>query len=174
MAVNELDALSAPDLAPLELAMANAHLKAEAVAPIHPGRWILGADTIVVLGQRIFGKPASLPEAREYLQALSGRTHQVITACVLRSPGTISDSFHEESSVTFLPLSDEQIDRYLAAVNVLDKAGAYALQEKGDWIVEQVTGSRSNIIGLPMEKLIDRLRHHGLLGGFAKDIFPAQ
>ena len=161
--IEELD--SAAGLAPLDLALANARLKAEAVAQLHPSRWILGADTIVVLGERILGKPSSLIQAREFLRELSGRTHRVITACVLHSPDGRADAFHDESSVTFLPLTDEIIDRYLGAVDVLDKAGAYALQEKGEWIVAKVAGSRSNIIGLPMEKLLDRLQRHGLLPG---------
>jgi septum formation protein len=161
--VNELDPGSAPHLTPTDLALTNARLKAEAVAQIHPGRWILGADTVVVLGDRILGKPSSLAQAREFLRELGGRTHRVITACLLQSPDGSADAFHDESSVTFLPLTDEIIDRYLGAVEVLDKAGAYALQEKGDWIVAHVAGSRSNIIGLPMEKLIDRLHRHGLL-----------
>jgi septum formation protein len=161
--VDELDSRSAPHLCPVDLAQANARLKSEAVAREHPGRWILGADTIVVLGERILGKPASPTQAREFLRDLSGRTHRVITACRLQSPDGSADSFHDESSVMFLPLTDEMIDRYLGAVDVLDKAGAYALQEKGDWIVADVSGSRNNIIGLPMEMLLDRLHRHGLL-----------
>jgi septum formation protein len=159
--VEELD--SAAGLSPVDLALANARLKAGAVARIHPGRWILSADTIVVLGERILGKPSSLIQAREFLRELSGRTHRVITAGVLQAPDGATDAFHDESSVTFLPLTDEIIERYLGAVDVLDKAGAYALQEKGEWIVDEVDGSRSNIIGLPMEKLLDRLHWHGLL-----------
>jgi septum formation protein len=167
--VRELDPQSAPHLAPLDLALENARRKIEPVAQKHPGRWVLGADTIVVLDERILGKPASLTQAREYLRDLAGRTHRVITACILRSPDGSTDSFHDESSVTFLPLTEEIIDRYLNAVAVLDKAGAYALQEKGEWIVANVAGSRSNIIGLPMEKLIERLRRHGLL-----EVWPKQ
>ena len=173
--VTELDPRTAPHLDPAGLAMANARLKAEAVAQTQPSRWILGADTVVVLDERIFGKPALLIQAREFLHALSGRTHRVITACVLHAPDGTIDSFHDESLVTFLPLSDEVITRYLGAVDVLDKAGAYALQEKGDWIVASVAGSRSNIIGLPMEKLNERLSHLGLIEAFAaKDGFTAQ
>jgi septum formation protein len=165
--VRELDQLSAPQLSPVDLALANARLKTEAVARAHPGRWILGADTIVVLDNRLLGKPVSLAQAREFLRALSGRTHQVITACAVLDPKGAIDSFHDESSVGFLSLSDEIITRYLHAVDVLDKAGAYALQQHGEWLVAEVVGSHSNIIGLPMEMLTARLRRHHLLEGLA-------
>jgi septum formation protein len=165
VAVQELGGLSAPHLAPADLALANARLKAEAVAGKNPGRWVLGADTIVALESSIYGKPASLDEAREFLRALSGKTHRVVTACVLRSPGAGEDFFVEETAVAFHRLTEEKIDRYLAAVDVMDKAGAYALQERGDWIVAGIDGSRSNVVGLPLEKLAELLRSRGLLNG---------
>ncbi len=161
--VEELDCLSAPKLAPAELALENARRKAAAVAALHPDRWVLGADTVVTLDGRVFGKPTSLIEAREFLRVLSGRTHQVITGCVLKSPAGKEDSFHEISSVIFFSLTEEIIARYLAEVHVLDKAGGYALQERGEWIVASVEGSRTNIIGLPMEKLTGLLQSRGLL-----------
>jgi len=161
--VEELDGYSAPHLAPDELALENARRKAAAVARDHPTRWVLGADTVVALEGRLFGKPVSLDEAREFLRALSGRTHQVITACVLRSPAGKENELHDVSSVTFLILSDETITRYLTEVHVLDKAGGYALQERGEWIVASVRGSRTNIIGLPVEKLSGLLRRRRLL-----------
>jgi septum formation protein len=151
--VRELDAESAPTLRPAELAMENARLKAEAVAKLRPGRAILGADTVVTLDDRLFGKPASLDEAAQFLRTLSGRTHEVITGCTLIDTDGEAQIFHEVTRVTFLALSDEMIMRYLAAVHVLDKAGAYALQERGEWIVERVEGSRNNVVGLPTEAL---------------------
>ena len=161
--VRELDASSAPHLDPIQLAIENAELKAQAIALQHPHRWILGADTVVELAGHVFGKPASLEQAREFLRELSGRTHRVITGGVLWGPAGEKHLFHDSSSVTFLPLSDEVIDRYLKIVPVLDKAGAYALQDHGEWIISSVEGSRSNIIGLPTEKLTELFRHCGLL-----------
>lgn len=161
--VPELDAVSAPHLEPVELARENARLKAVTVAKMHPGRWILGADTVVVLEKRLFGKPASLEEAREFLRALSGHTHEVITGGALLMPDGEEELFDETTRVTFRDLSREVIERYLAEVKVLDKAGAYALQERGEWIVERVEGSRSNVIGLPVEKLLAVLKRRGLL-----------
>jgi septum formation protein len=162
-AVTEHDAESAPHLTPVDLARENARQKAEAVAALRPGRWVLGADTVVVLDERLFGKPASLDEARDFLRALSGKTHEVITGCALIAPKGEVEIFHGISRVTFHVLSDGTIGRYLAGVAVLDKAGAYALQERGEWLVERVEGSRTNVIGLPTEALERVLIRRGLL-----------
>lgn len=161
--VEELDAVSAPKLAPVYLARKNARLKAQTVARTHPDRWILAADTIVVLESRIFGKPSSLDEARIFLRTLSGQKHEVITACALVEPDGKSHEFQEVSGVTFRALTPEIIDQYLEAVDVLDKAGGYALQEQGDLIIEQVEGSHSNVIGLPVEKIETVFKKRGLL-----------
>jgi len=161
--VSELDAATSPHLEPIELARKNAQRKATALAEQQPGRWVLGADTVVALEGRVFGKPVSLDQAREFLEALSGRTHEVITGCALRMPNGEEEVFHEVSRVTFQILSDKIIRRYLAEVPVLDKAGAYALQEHGEWIIGHVEGSRTNVIGLPMELLGRVFQKHGLL-----------
>jgi septum formation protein len=160
VSVAELDATTAPHLGAAPLAEANAQLKARAAA--RAGRWVLGADTVVTLEGRLFGKPASLAEARDFLRALSGATHEVITGCALIGPAGAETIFHEVTHVTFRQLSEETIDRYLAEVPVLDKAGAYGLQERGEFIVERVEGSRANVIGLPVERLLPLLRERGL------------
>lgn len=161
--VPELDAVSSPGLAPVELALENARRKALAVAHLRPGRWVLGADTVVALGPRLLGKPASPEQAREFLRALSGQVHEVITGCALVRGDDAPDIFHEVTRVTFRALTDEIITHYLAEVHVLDKAGAYALQERGEWIVERVEGSRTNVIGLPTEAVEKVLLRRGLL-----------
>lgn len=163
--VREHDSDSAPHFAPVELARENARLKAVAVAESEKGarRWVLGADTVVALGDRLFAKPGTLEEAAEFLRALSGETHEVITGCALVDPERGIFLFHEVTRVTFRALSDEVIARYLAEVSVLDKAGAYALQERGEWIIERVEGSRTNVIGLPTEALEKVLIERGLL-----------
>jgi len=161
--ISEHDAQSAPHLTPVDLARENARSKAQAVADLHPGRWVLGADTVVACDEHILGKPASLDEARKFLRLLSGRAHEVITGCALIAPDAAVEIFHEISRVTFHALSDDTIERYLAEVSVLDKAGAYALQERGDWIIARVEGSRANVIGLPVELLEKVLLRHGLL-----------
>jgi septum formation protein len=161
--VPELDADSAPHLSPVDLARENARRKAAAAAERSPGRWVLGADTVVALDGRLFGKPASLQQSREFLRALSGRTHEVITGCALLDLAGRQKIFHEVTRVTFRVLPDKTIDRYLAEVHVLDKAGAYALQEHGEWLVERVEGSRANVVGLPVETLEQVLKKRGLL-----------
>lgn len=163
--VREHDSDSSPHLAPGELACENARLKAVAVAQSEKGarRWVLGADTVVALGDRLFAKPATLDAAGAFLRALSGQTHEVITGCALIDPDRRTTLFHEVTRVTFRVLSDEIIARYLAEVNVLDKAGAYALQERGEWIIARVDGSRTNVIGLPTEALEKVLIQRGLL-----------
>jgi len=161
--VPELDEATSPGLTPAELARENARRKAAAVATLYSGRWVLGADTVVALGNRLFGKPASREEARAFLRALSGHSHEVITGCALMAPDGREEIFHDVSTVTFRELSGETIERYLAEVSVLDKAGAYALQERGEWIIESVQGSRNNVIGLPTELLGKVFKKCGLL-----------
>jgi len=159
--VTELRAPDAPNLDAAQLAEVNATLKAR--AGWQPDHWVLGADTVVALEGRVFGKPATLREARETLRALSGKTHEVITACALLGARGGDELFHDVSHVTFRELSDETITKYLAAVPVLDKAGAYGLQEQGEMLVDRVEGSRANVIGLPVERLTHLFRARGLL-----------
>jgi septum formation protein len=161
--ITEHDAESSPHLLPTDLARENARLKAQAVAALRPKRWVLGADTVVALEKRLFGKPASLDQAKEFLRALSGQTHEVITGCALIAPEGEAEIFHDVSRVTFRVLMEETIARYLAEVSVLDKAGAYALQERGEWIIERVEGSRTNVIGLPTEAIERVFIRRGLL-----------
>jgi len=123
---------------------------------------VLGADTVVALKRRVFGTPASVGQAREILRALSGRSHEVITGCALLGPGGEQVLFQEATRVTFRALDEGTIARYLEAVPVLDKAGAYGLQERGECLVETVEGSRSNVVGLPMERLLPILCQRGL------------
>lgn len=157
-AVLELDDRMAPAMTPDALAVENARRKAHAAARLQPGRWVLGADTVVAWAGRLFGKPASLEQAAGFLRTLSGQTHDVITGCALIAPSGTEELFHAVSRVTFRPLDDATIARYLAEVNVLDKAGAYALQEHGEWIIARVEGSRANVIGLPVEALGEVLK----------------
>ena len=136
--VEEIDSRSAT---PLEVAVCNAELKARAVSLRHPEDWVLGADTIVVLGNEIFGKPADLDEARSFLRRLSGRQHEVMTAVALINLSAQRKiEFVERSRVKFRDLTQEDIARYLQLVPVLDKAGAYGIQEYGEILVESIDG----------------------------------
>ena len=161
-AVEEAAAFSA--IRPDELALGNARLKAEAVAQRHPQDWVLGADTIVVLGNEIFGKPADLDEARSFLRRLSGRQHEVMTAVALINLSAQRKiEFVERSRVKFRDLTQEDIARYLQLVPVLDKAGAYGIQEYGEILVESIDGELANIIGLPVQALGKYLIQVGIL-----------
>ena len=139
---------------PLALVMENARLKTMAVAELRPKAWVLGADTLVALGDETFGKPADLVEAAAMLRRLSGKTHEVSTGlCLMCKAAGYEESRVTTSRVTFKELDDETITAYFAEVNPLDKAGAYAIQTRADLIVESFAGSRSNVIGLPLEDL---------------------
>jgi septum formation protein len=132
----------------------NAERKAAEVSARFPNDIILGADTLVTLPPRIYGKPCDLTMAKDFLRELSGRTHEVITGVCLMQLSTARKSvFHDVTHVTFKTLSDVTIDCYITQVAVLDKAGAYAIQECGDLLVEKISGSFSNVVGLPTERL---------------------
>ena len=137
-----------------ELCQLNAYRKARAVAKKIPDALVLGADTLVCLGTQLFGKPANLSEAEMMIGQLQGRTHQVVTGvCLVQLRQCRQRIFAETTQVTFRRLEPKQIRYYLGAVHPLDKAGAYAIQEKGDLIVERISGSYSNVVGLPVERL---------------------
>lgn len=151
----EIDELSASaEMAPSEVAACNAGMKADVVAARHPEDWVIGADTIVVLDGVIYGKPADLKEAAMFLQRFSGREHEVITAVALRRyADRRCYDFTTVSQVRFRNLSCDCIEKYLSLVPVLDKAGAYGIQEYGKMLVESISGELENIIGLPVESL---------------------
>jgi septum formation protein len=146
------------DLTAREVCQINAYRKARAVAKKHPDALVLGADTLVYLGTNLLGKPASLEEAYQMLEQLQGQTHQVVTAiCLINLRNHRQTIFAETTDVTFRPLDAVQIQRYLVQINPLDKAGAYAIQDQGDLIVEKISGSYTNVVGLPVEQLREQL-----------------
>jgi septum formation protein len=146
-------------LAPHEICLANAAAKARSVAARFPEHLVLGADTEVALGARVFGKPRHRREAADYLRALAGRTHQVITGvCLLCADQHFRVSFAETTHVTFRPLSEKMIGAYLRKVDPRDKAGGYAVQEGGEQIIEAIEGSLSNVVGLPLAAVCEALK----------------
>ena len=139
---------------PFEICQLNAHRKARAVAKKHPDALVLGADTLVFLDGEILGKPAKAADAERMLAQLQGRTHQVVTGvCLVHLRVHRERVFAVSTEVTFHPLDAGQIRDYLAKVNPLDKAGGYAIQEHGDLIISEISGSYSNVVGLPLERL---------------------
>lgn len=154
-----------PNSEPRAMVAHNAALKADWVAARHPDAFVLGADTTVFLDGFVLNKPADLDDARRMLRRLAGRTHTVFTGLALRRA---RDGLHldrgEESRVTFQAFGEAEIEDYLRRVNVLDKAGAYAIQEGAERIVAGYTGSFTNIVGLPVETTKQILTEGGLTG----------
>lgn len=143
------------------LVLANARAKALEVASEHSQKIVLGADTLVWLGGRALGKPGDQKSARWMLGELSGRVHEVATGVhLVRLEPRVQVEFVEVTRVRFRELSPDTIEEYLSRVDVLDKAGAYALQEHGEMVVESVEGCRSNVVGLPIDRTLAALARH--------------
>ena len=145
-----------------QLPLRNAENKARAVAERFPDAVVIGADTVIVFDRRIIGKPRDPDDAFRTLSQLSGRTHEVVTGiALLRRSDGFRRVWSEKSSVTFKALAPDTIEEYMRRVNVLDKAGSYALQEHGELIVSSVTGDPDNVVGLPLVRLaveLEKLR----------------
>jgi septum formation protein len=145
-------------LTAVEISQLNAYRKARAVAKKYPDALVLGADTVVYKDTTLFGKPANLEDAYRMLKQLQGETHQVVTGvCLLHLRGHHQKMFAESTEVKLRSLDVKQIQDYIEKINPLDKAGAYAIQEHGDKIVENISGSYSNVVGLPVERLKEEL-----------------
>lgn len=145
-----------------ELAQRNAQLKFEGASPHFKDQgWLLSADTLVGIDDRLLGKPADANEAREMLTLLSGATHQVVTAYCFGVGGEKQPRLTRavESAVTFRVLTPPEIETYIESGEPMDKAGAYGIQGAGLQFITQVQGSSSNVMGLPMyETVMDLVR----------------
>jgi len=151
-----------PGEPPQELVVRHALTKARSVAPDHPRRLILGADTVVVLDKKIYGKPADEAEARSMLSQLQGQTHTVYTGLALVDGSSGREVARAEATaVTMRPLSPDEIATYVATGEPLDKAGAYAVQGRGSLLVERVDGDYFNVVGLPLYRLSKMLESLG-------------
>ncbi len=148
---------------PEELAQKLALAKAQAVCDENPGSVVLGADTLVCLGSRIFGKPADAQEAREMLLALRGRPHRVITGLALITPGAMTPLVaHVGTSVLMRSYSDDEMAAYIASGGPLDKAGAYGVQDVDFHPAAPVNGCYFNVVGLPLCAASEILRQVGI------------
>lgn len=153
-----------PEEAPRDYVVRVAEEKAREVATRHPHTWILAADTIVEIDKQILGKPHNDADARRMLQLLSGRSHHVMTAFIILHTTRLKTIRRlVTSSVTFKTLSSVQIAAYLATGESKDKAGAYAVQGLGSELVEDVTGSYTNVVGLPMDEVLAALQTLGIV-----------
>jgi len=152
---------------PREIALLNAYRKARAVAKRFPDSLVIGADTVVALGTTLFAKPRNKRDACRMLGELEGRTHEVLTGvCLLHLRGHRQSVFAEQTAVRFLSLTEAKIRSYVERVHTLDKAGAYAIQEEGESIVDSIAGSYTNVVGLPVERLREELRQWAVAAEF--------
>ncbi len=141
---------------PVELVRRLSRLKAEAVRA-DDGEIILAADTVVVLGDRLLGKPRDADEARRMLGLLSGRMHEVITGiCLRHAGGLLSDA--ERTRVWFVRLDEDEIRSYVASGEPMDKAGAYAIQGGASKFIARIEGCYFNVVGLPVALVYRRLK----------------
>jgi septum formation protein len=134
---------------PAAVAERNARRKAAAV----PGALVLGADTVVALDGDILGKPRDAAQAREYLERLNGRTHEVVGGIALAERGAIVASTHETTRVTFRRSDAAAIDAYVATGEWRGRAGGYAIQGDGGALVDRIEGDYLNVVGLPLDRL---------------------
>ncbi len=152
-----------------------AESKAKEIAELYPESWVIGADTIVVIDNMILGKPESRDNARDMLRQLSGQTHQVFTGYAIickAKDKKISEAV--KSNVLFKNLSDQEIEWYIRTEEPFDKAGAYAIQGLGTSLVRSVSGSYTNVVGLPVCEVIEVLIKEGVIGLSSEKGMPCQ
>ena len=143
---------------PFEIARRLAEKKALRVCSQSSDRWILGADTIVVLDDILLGKPGDTQEAKEMLNLLSDREHEVITGLSIINPaGEIAETRHDRTIVRVKKLYHEEIDAYIKTGEPFGKAGGYGIQGIGSFMIKGINGSYSNVVGLPLYTLIESL-----------------
>lgn len=128
--------------------------------------WILAADTVVVLDEAILHKPTDRVEAAEMLRRLSGRTHVVITGWTVGRHESQWIAHQEATAVTFHSLTEDEIQGYVATGEGMDKAGAYAIQEIGAFLVSRVEGDYFNVVGLPISRVLRALTEVGAIEGY--------
>ena len=152
-----------PGEAPAALVQRLANAKADVVTARAVGpAIIIGADTVVVLDDKILGKPSSAEDARHMLRQLSGRTHSVLTGVALiRLPDGERRQFLESTLVHFRPIADEELSSYLATQEPYDKAGAYAIQGHAGRYIPRIEGCYFNVVGLPLSRVLSELETLG-------------
>lgn len=157
------DQVDNPEAVAIDLALR----KIRSVAKEFSNRWLLAADTLVLIGNRPLGKPKSHVEATSILREISGRTHKVVTGLCLakvNSKGKICRCLREAETtlVTFRPLTEEEISAYISTGEPMDKAGAYGIQGKAAIFATRIVGCYYNVVGLPLAKLALLLREAGI------------
>lgn len=162
------------NLSPCDAVIKVARKKAEEVSAQFPDDVVIGADTTVFCGDVPLGKPRNDEDARRMLKMLSDKTHQVITGVVIIVPfkETTPDCFAEKTDVSFYPLSDEMIGRYIESGECEGKAGAYGIQGRGALLIKEIKGDYYNVMGLPIARLYRELHSvNNNFGQILKEIF---
>lgn len=155
--VSGVDEAVPAEYTPAQTVEALARRKGEAVAALHPDRPIIAADSVVSVDGMILGKPKDDEDAKATLRRLSGRTHELITGVCLLAEGK-SEVFHQVTQVTFYPLSQEEIEEYVAMGESRGRAGSYGIEGIGVVLVQSIQGDYSNIVGLPVAETLCRLQ----------------
>jgi septum formation protein len=150
-------------MAPVDYVRTLAEAKAAEISDANPECWVIGADTIVLIDHTILGKPASADDARSMLQRLSGRMHQVLTGyCIRHTLKQLSFCDTVTTDVYFKPLAQREIDWYIRTGEPFDKAGAYAIQGVGAFLVKRINGSYTNVVGLPVCEVMEIFIREGI------------
>lgn len=159
------------NLPPEKMVTELALLKASDVARSFRGNtYVIGADTVVTLDGKVFGKPRDINDAKRMLLELSGKTHSVYTGyCVVSCKDGSAVAKYEKTDVTFRTLSQKEIDAYVKTREPMDKAGAYGIQEKGSMFVEKINGDYFNVVGLPVCALTSLLSNEFGISMLIKD-----
>ena len=161
---SNLDEDSIPLCSPDSYVRRLAEAKAEDISQKYPESWVIGADTVVLIGNSLLGKPGSRSEARKMLKSLSGNTHQVLTGyCICRKASGRLFSETVKTDVCFKELTEIEIDWYIKSGEPFDKAGAYAIQGLGTFLVKRINGSYTNVVGLPVCEVLEFLINEGIV-----------
>ena len=153
-----IDEAPCPDEAPTDFARRMAAEKTEQTAKLHPNTCVIGADTVVALGQHIIGKPSDYKDAMAILTSLQGQTHTVITGFALMAKNRGMTKVDTVSTaVTFGTYSEKVLWSYVQTGEPMDKAGAYGIQGAGGFLVREIAGSYSNVVGLPLHAVVQVL-----------------
>ena len=151
---------------PEKLVRTLAEAKARDVAAVYPGSWVIGADTIVLIHGKILGKPDSMETARKMIQQLNGQAHDVLTGyAIFCEAANTCISGVEKTKVHFRHLSQQEIEWYIQTDEPYDKAGGYAIQGLGSFLVKRICGSYTNVVGLPVCEVLERLYEKGVHRG---------
>ena len=159
------DENSIPQSSPANYVRSLAEAKAHDISIKNPDSWVIGADTAVLINSTLLGKPASKAEARTMLKRLNNKTHQVLTGYAIYC--SAKNRFFSETvktDVCFKNLTDKEIEWYINTKEPFDKAGAYAIQGLGTFIVKSIQGSYTNVVGLPVCEVVTFLIQEGIIG----------